>query len=272
MKLLFTYKSKDLIPAGFESLYTEQADGSYKMTAVEGIRTEAEYQGLQSRFNEKAILLDDANKALKVIDDAGIKLSNVPSLMTEMTEMREKLKGGKTDEQIQALVDTQVRMKTAELESQFNQTKTKLTELEKANAEYKQREVDNTISNEIRQACEKAGVTPTAMQDVLLRAKMTFALTDDGKVLTKEGVGTTGFASPEVWLTEIKESAPHWWPASNGSGAGGGNGSTFGGDNPWAKGSWNTTKQMEIISKDRNKAEQLASIAGSKIGATNPPA
>lgn len=272
MKLLLTYKNKESLPQGFESLYTEQADGSYKLTAVEGIRTESEYQSLQVRYNEKAIALDDANKALKVVDDAGIKLDEVPAIMSELATLREKSKNGKTDEQIQALVDTQVKIKTASIEANNAQTQQKIAELEKANNEYKQRELENAIFAEVRKACEKSGIVPTAMQDVLMRAKMTFSVTDDGKVLTKDGIGVTGFASPEVWLSEIKESSPHWWPASTG-GNSGGNGNGFSAsENPWSKANWNTTKQMELCSQDFAKAEQLAKIAGSSIGAVNPPA
>jgi hypothetical protein len=100
-----------------------------------------------------------------------------------------------------------------------------------AHTAYAQREIEATVM----QAATKAGIVDTALDDVLLRARNTFAFDrehgvhikgPDGVVLLgKDGKSPMGAAE---WLDGMKEKARHWFPGSRGAGAeggmGGGNG------------------------------------------------
>jgi hypothetical protein len=98
--------------------------------------------------------------------------------------------------------------------------------------------MDRVLDNNIRAAATKAGIHPGAVDDALLRARLVFSIDDDGNavqfdddgetiVLGKDG--KTPF-SPDEWFEGMKESAPHWFPASSsGGGATGSRGGAGGG-------------------------------------------
>lgn len=264
MPILVSYPNKEAVPAEYIGLYTEQPDKSYKLTGVAGIREEGEFQALQAKLTKSVADHTAATAVLQNIDKMGVKVDEIPALLTEVETLRKSAQGGKTDEQIAALVDTKVRQITAPLNKQLedltNTNKTLVTENETIKA--------NQVKSEIRQAVQdaavKAGVVGTAVEDVLLRAQMCFTKTEDGKILTGENHGCTAFVSPEVWLTELKQTSPHFWPASAGGGSnGGGNGSH--GTNPWAKETYNVTEQFKMISENREMAEQMAKAAGATL-------
>ena len=134
------------------------------------------------------------------------------------------------------------------------------------------------VDIEVRQAAAKAGVQPTAVEDIVFRALNQFSVKDDAiGVYNKDGVvklgkdGKTPF-SPAEWVEEMREAAPHWWPASQGGGAGGSQGGGGGGtNNPWSKAGWNLTAQGRVVNElGREKAEQMAAAAGSRLGASRP--
>ncbi len=92
--------------------------------------------------------------------------------------------------------------------------------------------MERVLDNHVRAAAAKAGLHPSAIEDALLRARAIFSLNDEGEavqlsdddgetpVLGKDG--KTPF-SPAEWLEGMKETAPHWFPASaSGGGASGG--------------------------------------------------
>jgi len=133
----------------------------------------------------------------------------------------------------------------------------------------------------VREAAGKAEVHPTAVADIVFRAQQQFSVHDDAVGLFDDNgiakIGADGKTPYSIgeWLEEQRETAPHWWPASQGGGAGGsqGGGSGGGGDNPWSRSGWNLTKQGQVIKQQgMEKAEQLAKAAGSKIGSVAPPA
>lgn len=86
------------------------------------------------------------------------------------------------------------------------------------------------IDNEVRAHAIKIGVAPTAVDDVLLRAKTVFkveegrpvAKNDKGEVLYgKDGQNTLAVGE---WIGGLKEAAPHLFQPSTGSGAHGNRG------------------------------------------------
>lgn len=85
-------------------------------------------------------------------------------------------------------------------------------------------EYDNTrIDFAIRDAALEAKVTPTALQDVLVRARREFFIDDKGNILSRDPVtedvrigpdGKTPY-SPKDFMVELEKSAPHFWPQNS---------------------------------------------------------
>lgn len=86
------------------------------------------------------------------------------------------------------------------------------------------------LKGEVVGAATEAGVHKYAMEDAMLAAARDFELDDDGNPIAREGkYGKDGKPlTLKEWFAEMKDSRPHWFPATgNGGGAGhgGGNGS-----------------------------------------------
>ncbi|MBM6442397.1 hypothetical protein JQF37_01990 [Pseudomonas sp. MIL9] len=86
------------------------------------------------------------------------------------------------------------------------------------------------LKGEVVGAATEAGVHKFAMEDAMLAAARDFELDDDGNPVAREGkYGKDGKPlTLKEWFAEMKDSRPHWFPATgNGGGAGhgGGNGS-----------------------------------------------
>lgn len=87
--------------------------------------------------------------------------------------------------------------------------------------------MERVLDNHVREACAKAGVHTGAVEDALLRARGIFSLNDDGEAVQFEEDGETVVLakdgktpySPAEWIEEMREKAPHWFPAD---GTGGG--------------------------------------------------
>jgi len=104
------------------------------------------------------------------------------------------------------------------------------------------------LENGIRAEAAAAGIHQHAIDDALYRAGGTFQLDDEGHPVAAEGnYGKDGKPlTLKEWFADMKDKAPHWWPATaNGGGAGHG-----GGKGGSQKGNFGGTK-----------AERLAALA-----------
>ncbi|MGY2258123.1 hypothetical protein [Pseudomonas sp. SDO55104_S430] len=84
------------------------------------------------------------------------------------------------------------------------------------------------LKGEVVGAATEAGVHKFAMEDAMLAAARDFELDDDGNPIAREGkFGKDGKPlTLKEWFAEMKDSRPHWFPATgNGGGAGHGGGS-----------------------------------------------
>ena len=85
------------------------------------------------------------------------------------------------------------------------------------------------VEGELRQAASENGLLPTAIEDALTRALRIFTVDDEGALLAQDHAGSTIFGkdgkasiTPSEWLSDMRERAPHWYPAPVGAGATGG--------------------------------------------------
>jgi hypothetical protein len=80
------------------------------------------------------------------------------------------------------------------------------------------------LENHIRADHGGAGCHKHSVDDAILRASTVFTLNDDGEPIPREGFfGKDGKPlTLKEWFGDMKEKAPHWWPATQGGGANGG--------------------------------------------------
>jgi len=90
---------------------------------------------------------------------------------------------------------------------------------------------DKVLADSIRAAAIKAGALPEATEDIILRARGTFKLSEDGEPVAHDRDGEVIYGkdgktplSPLEWAESLRESATHLWPRAQGAGPTGDNG------------------------------------------------
>ncbi len=277
MALELMYEKKEEVPEAHAELYTE-TDGKWHLTGINGLVTKVDVDKLNTALGKERTE-HKATKS-KVAVWADMDKEKVTADLAELTELRaaaEAREGGKDDkEKFEAGVKAaaEARIVAAKVVSDRE-----ITDLTKVNDDqateivgFKSADTVRTIGDAVRLATTAAKVIPTAVPDVLMYAERQFEINDEGLVLTKAQVGVTPGIAPDIWLSEMQDKRPHWWPASTGGGAGGGAGGTGYDKNPWSKEYWNLTDQAKAIRLDHGKAERMATAAGTSIGGKRPVA
>lgn len=268
MALKIKQDNLDAVDAAFHSLYTQQTDGSFLLTGVEGMKTQADIDKVSLALTKERA----DNKALKekfaILGDK--EPSEIISQLDRISEL-EAAAAGKMDEtKINEMVEARIKTKLAPVERELNLTKTKLTEAETRAGELSAREKRRTVHDKVREAAIASKMMPEAYEDALMYADSMLELSEDGRVITKDNVGVTPGIEPSVWLTEMQTKKRYWWPGSQSGNSNGSGGNLAGGDNPWTHAGWNLTKQGEILDQDAKRADQLARSAGTTVGGRRP--
>lgn len=96
---------------------------------------------------------------------------------------------------------------------------------------FAQRFSDKVLADSIRAAALKAGALPEAAEDIILRAKGTFTLDENGEAVAVGADGEVIYGkdgktplNPLEWAESLREAAPHLWPRAQGAGQTGDNG------------------------------------------------
>lgn len=222
------------LPESQRSWYTEK-DGKF---VVDLAKVEIEDTGgLKTALAKERQAAKDAKEAAKIaVQEAmkayeGIDPVKTRALLAKFDNEEEAalIASGKVDE----VIAKRMAKRDAELQRQLDAAKGE-TEVAKGTAnKFRERVLDNHI----RAAAAKAGLHAFAVEDALLRARSLFSLDDNGEAVQLGSDGTpvlgkdgkTAF-TPAEWLEAMKETAPHWFPASgSGGGAGGSGGAGAGG-------------------------------------------
>lgn len=269
MTIKASYTAQDEIPEPFRPLF-EERDGGFHLTRIEGLVTTADVQRVKTALDSERNQHKSTKEQLKGLLGER-KLEEVQAMLDKLPEL-EAAAAGKLDEgKLNELVEGRLRTRTAPLEREKQQLLTKAQELEQLVETFKQRETQRAIGDAVRSAALKAKVLDTAQEDVLLLAERVFEVTEEGKVVARDGApGAQPGLSPEAWLMDMQTKRPHWWPASSGGGARGGSGGPGGGANPWSADGWNMTEQMRLYRENPQRADQLAKAAGTTIGGARP--
>lgn len=274
--LELSYDNKDLIPEGFEALYTEKS-GKWELSQIKGLQTAENVTRLQKSLH--AAQAD--NKKLKEAAKAWEGFGDVEALQAKLDQFEEleALAAGKGDdsklEELAAKrVEAVLKSKTSPLERQLKQMADQVAALTAENQGYVGEKRQRSIHDAIRGAAtaKDVGLLQEAIDDALVLGERLFEVTEDGKVVTRDGVGVTPGIDAKGWLIDVREKKPHWWPASQGGGANGTRpGAGPGGKNPWSADHWNLTEQGQVIrTQGEEKAKRMAEAAGSHLGAVRP--
>lgn len=210
MGLKYQIAKLEDVPENVRGLYKQ--DGAVYVLDAEDVVPKTKLD----EFRNNNIQLTQQLEKLKDIDP--VKYAELIKLQQDVEEGR-LIKEGKLEDVVTLRVTNMKR----ELEGQLAGTQSQLTQ---ANAQLAVLMIDNAV----RQAAVKNGALPTALDDVVLRARTVYSM-DKGQPIPKDGKGqiiygkdgTTPMAV-EDWLVDLKKTAPHLFAGSQGSGAGGGRG------------------------------------------------
>lgn len=190
----------------FRGLYAQGSDGFFYLQA-EGAVDKAK---LDEFRNNNVELMKQIEK-FKDVD---------PTKYQELMAIQRKIEEKELIEKGE--IEKLVGLRVGEMKRQYDEQIAALTKTNETNT--RQLEV-LTIDNAVREHATKLGVQPTAVDDVLLRAKTVFRL-HEGKptAFDKDGQpiygkdGQTTLAIPE-YIGGLKEQAPHLFMPSQGSGS-----------------------------------------------------
>lgn len=206
MKLKFKLDTLDGLDAAIAGLYEQGADGAYYLS-VDGVVGKDK---LDEFRNNNVKLLKDLEK-FKDVDLA--KYQELLALAKKADE-KKLIDAGE--------IDKVVEQRVGEMKSTYEAQLKTLTEQNSV----AQRQLESLlIDNAVRDAAVKSGVQPTAVDDVLLRAKATFKIKDGNAVpVDSQGnvvYGKDGSTPMSVvdWTTGLKKQAPHLFQGSQGGGA-----------------------------------------------------
>jgi hypothetical protein len=270
MKIKAVYEKKDDVPEAYIDLY-EERDGKWILTHIDGIQTDANVKRLETALaNEKRDhgKTKDRLKLYTAINDDPERLQEqVDSIPT----LEAAAAGKMDDEKVAKLVDAQVRAKIVPIERERDKAKKEADEAKKENDTLKTDIKRGKIEMAVRKSAEKAGIVAEAIDDAVLIGDRIFDLDEAGNVVAKDNVGTVPGTSPDDWFIEAKQKKPHWFPANESGGAGGGGRNPAGnGKNPFSDADWNVTEQMALHRQDAKRAEALAKAAGTSVGGLRP--
>lgn len=178
-----------------------------------------EKTGLKKQFDELKAQIDalGGSDGLKQLQDLNAKFAT--------DELGKLLKEGKHDEWF----DRRAKSLRDEHAKQLGQHDTKVKQAEERAAKAEQKLQRMMLTTAVQAAAVKAGVEPTAIEDISEIAANRFQFDPEkGQLVLKDSDGVVVFGkdgkspkSVEEWLEDQRESRRHWWAASTSGGASG---------------------------------------------------
>lgn len=263
------YATKEEIPAGYEDLYTEK-NGKWELTEVEGIKTQADVTRVQDSLTKERAAHKTTKEAFKALD--GKDIPEMLARLDRVDELEALVASGNGSDpaKVDAIVETRIKSRLAPLERERDGLKTQVAELGGQVVQYEGKERTRSVHDAVRAEATKLGIIPSALEDALMLAERALVVSEDGAVVVNANTGFTEGLDVGTWLTEVREKRSHWWPASEGGGANGGNPNGNGGVNPFSADGWNMTEQGRVYKENPTKATNLAKSAGTTVGGPRP--
>ena len=257
MALKYKFQTREEIPAEHAALYVER-DGAFFLDA-EGVTDKAKADELRDNNIELRKQIEERDARFEGIDPEAVRQLAAEKLRLEEEQ---RLKDGK----FQEVLDT--RLKAAKVDSDKV-----LTSVTGERDAYFAQLTAIQIDQGVLAAATKRGLRPTAIPDIMSRARMVFKLVNgapqafeaDGKTVRLGKDGTSPMTLEE-WVDAQVSEAPHLFESNAGggaasNGAGGAAGSQRSVKNPFRKDTWNLTEQMKLQKSDPGLAARLKAAA-----------
>lgn len=180
----------------------------------------AQVSGLKNKNTELLGKLKESTESLKRFD--GIDPDAVRGILKRFSDDEEAklIADGKIDE----VLNKRTERLRADVDKQIKAANERADKAEAFSNKFR----DRVLANAIRAAAATVGALPEASDDLILRAKGTFQLNDEGEAVAVDANGDVLFGkdgktplSPAEWAESLKESAPHLFPRAEGTDAGG---------------------------------------------------
>lgn len=177
-------------------------------------------------INEKKTLLDRTDG----LDEESIKKFKDFQKRMENDEEARLIAEGKVDEVISRRTEKMRESLMSRIEDETNKVKAAETKYDGVNKKLRHTLIDGAV----RDAAIEAGITPTAIDDVLVRARMKFSYDEEKERIVARDVDTKEILigedgktpySPNDFMKDLKSKAPHFWPGTSSGGFSG----SFGG-------------------------------------------
>jgi hypothetical protein len=221
----------DDLPEFQRAWYAAGADGKFKLDPT---KVEIEdVTGLKNALGATRKEVADAKRA------ADAKLAEFVKQYEgiDPVKTRELLSKFQSDDEASLIaagkIDEVIARRTAKQQEEISKKLAAAEEREKGALEVASTFMERVLDNEVRNAVT-GKVHPSALKngDILRAAREIFSLNDEGKAVQMDDEGNeilgkdgkTAF-TPEEWIESMRESAPHWFPASGSGGGAGGGGS-----------------------------------------------
>ena len=238
-----TYDNVEDIPQGMESVYTHNEEtGKYSLPQVEGfvpktrldefrdnnVNLRKEVEGYDTKIEESAAALDKMRADMKTMEErfSGVDLDEWASLQAERKAMAEKelIEAGDVDKLINSRVDEVIAAKQKELQAQKDAYEQQVLSLQEDLVNYDGQLNKMVVDNEISKIASRAGIAPSAMDDVLSRGRSVFRV-EDGQAVAFNDEGRQMYMEDAVtplgidgWVEGLTKSAPHLFESSKGAG------------------------------------------------------
>lgn len=211
MPLKFVVDNLDAVPEGLRGDYQQAQDGKHYLQ-VEG----AVHKDRLDEFRTNNVQLKKQLEQFADIDP--VKAREAINLVANI-DQKKLLDAGKVDEVVRQRVEAMKTDYETKLTNMGNDIQTRDKQLEVL-----------IVDSSVRQAATQLGVLPTAVDDVILRAKTVFqvkqgnAIPFDSKGSVVYDVDGSTPLSINNWVKKLKADAPHLFQGTSGGGAFGGRG------------------------------------------------
>lgn len=175
--------------------------------------------GLKAKNSELLGKLKEQNENLKRFE--GIDPEQVKGILQRFDNDEEAklIAEGKIDE----VINKRTERLRHDVEKKLQSEKRRAEKAEEFANKFRSR----VLGDEIRAAASQSGALASAQEDLILRAKGTFKINDEGQAVAVDEennpiMGKDGRTplTPAEWIDSLKESAPHLFPSASGTGSG----------------------------------------------------
>lgn len=251
LKAVLTPDEHTALDEHFQELYTER-DGQFELTGIQGVKSEADVQRLKVSLEKERSDHKSTRDKYKVwgeLDHTEVmsQLDRIPELETAAAD---KIDEAALEEMAEKRAVTRLKpleRKNAELIQQ-------LTERDEKIYVFETKDTRRIVSDALFKAGKESKMVDP--QDAIQFGLPYFNVTEDGEVLTEEGV------TPDQFLIELQQKSGHLWGATEGGGARGGTGGGNFGKNPYTHENWSLTEQGRIYTENASRAEAMCKAAG----------